>query len=665
MKKNLLVLGALAVSLSASAQLMNVNGSATGTTPAALFYITEGTLVYSGGGVQTKGNGQIDNHGNMMIVGEAIDVLKTTAMDGTTPKTDGGNIVLRMNAPLGANSTYGQLSIEGLAQTSLTGIVSKEFLTPKHGTGLFYQQIAIPFYDKPLSTLSAEFGKTFSTVRYSRNEILTWNNTTAVSDDVGPLSTTTTGYTKYYMLGSNNDLDTSTPPATLPTIAPSATGSVYTLKGRANSDGPFVGVPLTASLQNAGAGINYGVGGNALNSYNERYNTYLQDQFEATSSAWAGTFGKNIYQFGNPFFTNLDLSKIGYTEAGGVNDDNQIVNIWGVRFSPGTVKTLTTGSTYSIGAQIQTYVQSTGLPVGDASIMIKPMQTFVLKLRNSNAVPDIKFNKLRRFKNVSRLDGTSYSVTAAKNTTGTLKQLGVIALNSNGDEIGRTYYVVSPTSITGHQTNTDTTVQAASGAGVIKTFEEDPINGMYDYNYTSKYALYINEANEFDFNGKPVPLALYSSDIASLKFEIRENVELLPNQQQDLSTGIAFYYKTSTGATAAISQNMVIPTNGGTEFGLSYGPITSAVLGTVEAPKGSRTLVVYNEAIDNYVVQFDPKWKSADVQVYDMSGKIVISAKNVKTAQDFVINLTNKIQGTYIVTGTNESGEKFTSKIIR
>jgi hypothetical protein len=241
----------------------------------------------------------------------------------------------------------------------------------------------------------------------------------------------------------------------------------------------------------------------------------------------------------------------------------------------------------------------------------------------------------------------------------------VIALNANGVELARTYYVVSPNLGTGHQNNTNSSVQIASAASPMVTFEEDPINGMYDYNYTSSYALYINQANEVDFLGKPIPLALYSSDISSLKFEIRENTLLIPNGQQNLSTGIAFYYKTSTGASAPIEQNMTIPVNGGNQFGLSYGPMTTSVLGTAENVKGNRTLVVFNPAIDNYVVQFDPSWKTADVQVYDMSGKLIISAKNVKTAQDFVINLSNNAQGTYVVSGTNEKGEKFTSKIIR
>ena len=114
-------------------------------------------------------------------------------------------------------------------------------------------------------------------------------------------------------------------------------------------------------MQNAGksnlgpSNVVFGVGGNAVNSYNEKYNTYLDDSFEFTTSAWAGTFGQNWYQFGNPFLTNLDLSNIGYTESVTGSDGNAVKNIWGIEYNPGTVDT-SGGSTYATGAQVVTFM---------------------------------------------------------------------------------------------------------------------------------------------------------------------------------------------------------------------------------------------------------------------------------------------------------------------
>jgi hypothetical protein len=77
---------------------------------------------------------------------------------------------------------------------------------------------------------------------------------------------------------------------------------------------------------------------------------------------------------------------------------------------------------------------------------------------------------------------------------------------------------------------------------MLCTFEEAPIGG-YDYNQTSKYWLYINEANENDFKGKNIKLVNYSSNIKSYRFEIRENAELVSDGTHTLSAGTGFYVR--------------------------------------------------------------------------------------------------------------------------
>ena len=648
----------LALSLSVTAQ--NVIFSAN---KDAVFYVGENALVYNGGGLQTVDNAIYDVQGNVMVVGTSSDDFKTLTspvLPSTvfTTKTTGSNFILRLNTPAtSATSTYGQLYINGLLQGNITATVDKEYRTPKHGT---YQQIAMPFNGKTLSSLSGStstigtLGKTFSNTRYSRNEILTWNNATAVSDNFS-VSSTTPKSTTYYMLGSNN-FDSGNPPAAMPANAPVANGSVYTLRGVPYADG------ASETLLNAANGINFGTGGNATNSYNERYNTYLQDDWEVATPWNLTTFGKNIYQFGNPYFTNLDFSFIGVTETGTVTDNNVISNIQGIRYDPGTVVSLANGSTYSLAAKFINFTSGAlPSPVGDVGLIVKPMQTFVIKLR-SNTSQALTLNNSRRFSNSARVDGPGgYSVTAAKGATaGTVKQLGVIALDQDGQELARTYYAVYPTAITGY--NTQSNVQSSLGSqNIIGTYEED-INGGYDMNYMNSYWLYINEANETDFFGKAVPLALYSNNIKSLKFEVRENSKPIENGEHNLSTGIGFYYKAANGTISEIAQNQIIPV-AGDEYNLYYGK-SNIVLGTGGTAKPSRTRVVYNGALDKFVVRFDPQWKKSDINVYDMSGKLIISQKNVLTDKDFEINLT-KFNSGYIVTAVSETGEKISSKIIR
>ncbi|WP_106918181.1 T9SS type A sorting domain-containing protein [Chryseobacterium aurantiacum] len=658
MRKSLFAIGLLAISYSVQAQILcHVDTNAN-------MYVSENTLVYSGGGVQTRGNGLLDVHGNIMIVGSGTDALKTIDAGGAD-KTDGGNIVLRLNTPATyASSTYGQLYIDGLSQSNITGVVSKEYLTDKHGTGNYFQQVALPFFGKAYNSLSTELGKTFGVVRNIQNPgnvnndlILQWNNLQAKSDHVTNLATTTSNSTGYYMLGSrNNNLNTNTPPAS---------ATVYTLNGK-----PYAALATPVNLQNGG-NVYFGPNGNGANSYGEAYNSYLQDQFDLPNGEWNPTYGKNIYQFGNPFFTNLDLSKIGFIESGTVTDGNNITNLMGVEYTAGNVVTLANGYTYTTGALKQTF-NLDGTPVGDIGLIIKPMQPFIIKLRD-NSAQTLNFNTLRRFKDVVRANGTDYNVNAArvsnKSNATSVKQLGVIGLDASGNEIGRTYYVVSPTATTGHQISIATTVQAAaSSTNPIGTFEE-ALNGGYDPNYNAKYWLYINEANESNFLGKDV--LLYNFDyskpdkkIVSYKFEIRENANLIPAGVHALSSGTGFFYKASNGTVQEAKQGDVIPVSS-KSYNLYYGAPDKGSLATKETGALSRTMVVYNPAISNYIVRFDPDWRKADIEVYDMSGKLIISKKSVDASRDFVIELDGSVKSSYIVKVVSDKGVIVNTKILK
>ncbi|WP_426480850.1 T9SS type A sorting domain-containing protein [Chryseobacterium sp. R2ACT005] len=660
MRKSLFAIGLLAISYSVQAQILcHVDTNAN-------MYVSEGTLVYSGGGVQTKGNGLLDVHGNIMVVGSATDNFKTID-DGGADKTDGGNIILRLNTPGSfATSTYGQLYIDGLSQSNISGIVTKEYRTTSNGTGNYFQQVALPFSGKAYNSLSTEVGKTFNTGRYD-NPILKWDNANAVSITTLNLAPTSTTWdaSGYYMLKvKNNDWNPSAP----------ASGTVFNINGK-----PYAPYAGAVTLQNAGksnvgaSNVVFGTNGNALNQYNEKYNTYLDDSFEFTTNAWSGTFGQNFYQFGNPFLTNLDLANIGYTESVTGSDGNAVKNIWGIEYDPGTIVTLPSGSTYATSAKVVTFLPTgdgVAPAIGDVDLLvIKPMQSFKIKLRD-NTAQTLNFNTLRRFKSTARTAGINYDVTAArmagtgKNITNTVKQLGVIGLDANGKELSRTYYVVSPSLTTGHQISAATSVQSSAGKNIIGTFEES-LNGGYDNNYTN-YWLYINEANESNFQGKNVKLVNYYLDqVKSYKFEIRENAVLIPAGAHQLSSGLGFYYKAENGNLIEAKQGDVIAVTN-EEANLYYGEPSNITLAVDKNnTTASRTLVVYDPSITNYIVRFDPKWKKADIQVYDMSGKLVISKKAVDASRDFVIELDGSVKNSYVVKIVSDKGETVNTKILK
>ena len=622
------------------------------------FYVAKNSLTSVKGGVQLKG--YFKNRGNVMLYGFSNSIFSTLKEDGINAQFEdlkngnsGGflnmlnepeNYVFPNTLPVGNNYTYGQLYISNFNQLNITGFASAEYRNVNHGS---YQQIGIPFYGKNLNELSSELGKSFTPTRWSQNEILKWNNSKVVFDNLD-YSQPLDDATGYYILGNkNNSLN-------LSSVTKIISGQPYT-------DGPGV----IKSIENAGQGINFGTNGSAINEYNERYNSYLQDGFELQSSiggtAWQGNYGKNLYQFSNPFLTNLDLRNIFIDETNG--DNVYISNIYAIRLeqASGTVSYTPNVGGGSTSFRYVTWDSSTNSPVGDVDwLMVRPFGTFVIKLKD-NSIPGqtINFNNLRRFAYTPRTS-SSYSVNAARisQQKNTLKQLGIIALDAEGKEIGRTYYVVSKNAKSGHQ-NLGNFQISASSSNVIGSFEENALNGGYDNNYTSKYWLYINEANEEDFQGKAIPMMIYSSNVKSLKFELRENAEL----SQELSSGKSFFYSINGGLNK-VSQNGNVPVsvNPSLSVKLYYGEPQNT-LSSEEVLQPSRTMVVYNPNISKYFVKFDKNWKTADVSIFDASGKIISKKENVNCHNDFIIDA-NLVSGIYIVKITSDNGESTTSKIL-
>ena len=663
MKKNLLTIGILATGLSVQAQTVLLHVDDT-----AKMYVSNGTLVYNGGGLQTRGSGNIDLHGNMMVVGSGSDVVKTINPDASN-KFDGSNIIIRINDTASpVTSPYGQLYIKGIAQGNITGVVDKEYAATKHGA---YQQIGIPFIGKTFSSLSTELAGNFNNLRWQGREILKWSNQFLRFDGSNPPSTPITNLntpgitidvasattaadrTAYFTLGA-----TTLNPVTL-----------HTVKGVPYADGIAGG--NTISLTPSSIPATFGAGGNNRNVYQEKYNTYIYDPFD-NATPWnvaTSSFGQFIYQFSNPYLTNIDLSMIGFTEGGSVNDNNAINNIWGIVTDPqGVAYNSGTGGTSTYApSQMVTFTADTHKPVGSvsAALMVRPLGTFKIKLRSS-ASQQMDFDNLRRFSYIPRVEGTSYSVTAAKNTntTGSIKQLGVLALDANGNQIGETYYVVAPQFTTGNIPDAHiSSVQAmTTSSAIIQTFEETP-NGSIDPNYSSAYRLYINEANESNYLGKRIDLSVFGQNVASLKFEIRDDVNLVPAATHLLSGGTGFYYTVANGQAVQISQGDVIPVTN-SSYGLYYGAPQNVTLNTNEAKPLSRTLVVYNPNIKNYIVRFDPAWKSASVEVFDASGKLVISEKSVKADADYVIRLDSTLKSVYVVKVVGNDGNIVNTKIL-
>jgi hypothetical protein len=124
--------------------------------------------------------------------------------------------------------------------------------------------------------------------------------------------------------------------------------------------------------------------------YNEKYYTYLQDGFHIGSGGTVGrvTLVRNIYQFSNPFLTNIDLSQIGVNEGATVGDGINLQNS-GVRLEVSGVQTASsTGGSGGTGSSSYKFITyPSGVPTGDVDYtVVRPMGTFVIKLLDNTSL---------------------------------------------------------------------------------------------------------------------------------------------------------------------------------------------------------------------------------------------------------------------------------------
>ena len=638
MKRSILTLGMLALSFLTKAQTTDYTYVANGT---EMTIAPELLYTVYGGKITIVGTGKITNSGNVMIINTfSNNAGFRTLTTAGLPKTDGGNFILKMYDTNLSNLRYGQLDFE--RNMIVTGVVDKEYKDNHHGS---YQQIALPFVGKKLSELSAEllsspntfkFGAGNRANRYSGEAIMKYNNQYARFDDTAVTDVSNEG--TYYILGTRNF---------------NASAAVKTIKGVPNPGEIGSGIPSGGILS---SDVVFGTNGSKQNYYRERYNTYIQDQWDA-ATPWTGNFGKNIVMLGNPYLTNLDI--INYLPRWTNND------ILGLRLEPTGVTTSSGNGTQSAGAKHVAYTSGSPYltPTGDVSAVIKPMQTFALKFRNNNAQAFPLYGG-RRFAYTARPYLSSPSV-LSRGSAGSVKQLGVIALDEHGNELGRTYYVVYPEAQTGKPATYSTQV-AAGSQNIIGTFEEKPSGGI-DEELQNSYWLYINEANQSDFKGKEIPLKIYSDKVRALKFEVRENAVEVPDSQEKFRNGQSFYISKGNDLVTVGHNKTIAVSASDNSFGLFYGkPSGYNDVSAGNVAKPSATVVAFDEATKEYKIFFDPAWNTAKIEVYDLSGRLIYSKDKVDTkAGEFTLSLPSGNRATYVVKAVSETGSVFSQKIIK
>ena len=647
----------------------------------ALVTIQPQTLVYNGGGLQTAASAIVNNSGNVMIRGTA------TGNDGTEPRItiDPLSTFRIVSSNTNGAADYGQLYITGVSQTNITGKVSKEYraeyLNGNTTTNTGRQQIGLPFYNFTIPELVSVFGAgnlnvtntaNNSAGRFNVASAFWWNNARARFDQIAYSGTA-------YDAAGNPNASFINPMTyyILPRRTAASTTAFWNPSGETKT---FVGTPVsdmtTSNVQlslSGGYTGSFGVNGNSANFFGERYYSYLDDPFGTKTPNWSADYGLNLYQMSNPFLTNLDLKYIAQGETGNLSDGNTITNLEGIAYyTTGNVAwAIRTGSTYSTALMVK--LSSGVFQAGDTNAtVIRPLGAFMVKLSSATA-QTINFNGTRRFKYSSRAAGVDNSVTAARNTSSSteqegepqslidipadkiVKQVAVVMYDSEGDELDRTYYAVSPSAVTGFSSLAK--LQGYSPDKKIFT-KEEKYDGGLDANYNDK--LYINEANEIDFKSKQIPLYIdFADEPYQLKFEVYEKGERVAD---GLSNGNSFYFKNADGQFVKIVDGDSIAMNGSQQnLGLYYEMPAGGTLGTDNATK-AQTIIAKKDS--QWVVRFAKDWKNASVEVYSAAGQLLNSKSQISTGTDYTIPLNYQAKSVFVVKAISDKGEVVIKKII-
>ena len=645
----------------------------------ALVTIQPQTLVYNGGGLQTAGNAIVNNAGNVMLRGTSTGVSTDSKLI-----IDPNSTFRIVSSTTNAATDYGQLYITGVSQTNITGKVSKEYraeyLNGNTTTNTGRQQIGLPFYNFTIPELVSVFGAgnlnvtntaNNSAGRFNVASAFWWNNARARFDQIAYSGTA-------YDAAGNPNASFINPMTyyILPRRTAASTTAFWNPSGETKT---FVGTPVsdmtTSNVQlslSGGYTGSFGVNGNGANFFGERYYSYLDDPFRNKTPNWSADYGLNLYQMSNPFLTNLDLKYIAQGETGNLSDGNNVTNLVGVAYyTTGNVAwAIRTGSTYSTASMVT--LSSGVFQAGDTNAaVIRPLGAFMVKL--SSATPQtINFNGTRRFKYSSRAAGVDNSVTAARNTSSSteqegepqlidipadkiVKQLAVVMYDSEGDELDRTYYAVSPSAVTGFSSLAK--LQGYSPDKKIFT-KEEKYDGGLDANYNDK--LYINEANEIDFKSKQIPLYIdFADEPYQLKFEVYEKGERVAD---GLSNGNSFYFKNADGQFVKIVDGDSIAMNGSQQnLGLYYEMPAGGTLGTDNATK-AQTIIAKKDS--QWVVRFAKDWKNASVEVYSAAGQLLNSKSQISTGTDYTIPLNYQAKSVFVVKAISDKGEVVIKKII-
>lgn len=670
MKKKLLTLGALAVVMSANAQSVIFYSGDN-----SKVFVSKDALVYTGGSFKLDAAQEkaVENKGMITIVGDYVK--------GTANTIDGKEFV---NVYTAAND-YGQVKL-----LSATGASDARMTTqrPAASTNYFGASYAMSFpYKDQVSYVMKSFGLEESAFRgdcgldvscgnrYKMN-LTKWNNNKLQHDAVQTANTFKAG--DYYNLNLRE-----------PNMQAVMTGTIGykgTPDGRAYTQaakGVIIGLD-----EQTFSGLGYNEWKKRMNSYKEAYETYL-----GYVSSTSKVLNKNVYRFGNPYTSNLDLSDFG----NGSNPWLKIKNGGDKTIKEATeqlfIKNFTITkrmSTYDVnwgpvagginatGAETYHIVKFDGTQwQGSAeALLIRPTETFNLnflqldpsKLGSRIIEAEVNFND-----NHKTYD---YVAGATKTqTTGLTSKSAATMKSAAAASVAKDFYQAevalmkdnvldaSPVYLVGSSKYSQSGVASETSAKIF-------VYGVNGDSVALNSKKQFNEFNSNDYVGKPLALGLAGLSQGatySLSFNLAEGD--IFTSVKNFSDAKLYLKDNTNNKVVEVTADKTISFVAGTaeenrERFVFYWKETPVTLSTENANVTSSSTIVYKEGTQNKV-KFENTATKANVEVYDASGRLVLSETGVNTVSDFVLNLAAGQASMYVVKVTYLNGEVRTIKFVK
>ncbi|MDM1061292.1 T9SS type A sorting domain-containing protein [Empedobacter falsenii] len=688
MKKNLLALFVLGAIYSASAQDTYIKD-------AVIVKVNPNTLFYNGGNVSVATDAaggtaeKIINEGNIQIKGGFSNA-----------NTIGKNFVNRYT-----NSTqYGQLIIDGTSTVSGQLSIERSKINTSSND---YFPFGLPYQGDNVDNIFKNIiGNSYSfrgdckvdvncgTTRYLQT-LLSWDIKQSEYDHV-PTGTLVTA-------GANYTVNTMAGP--FKTFLDGISGTKFSTYGKPNNKA-IVLTNVESGIRNKTKAefseLTWGQWKNLINNYNETYDSYLGNNTNLDTNA---RYAKNLHRFSNPFTSNIDLSDVSITNSWIKFIVNGVSKGPTETFEPTTIKFRInkladnysvdwngqTGGTNTNSTRISAYLQKAtsgttpyfwaGNP--DA-LIVKPFEYFevdyytMLKANNGGSnIVTANFNITDRQKTFSydfASKGNTSGVYARSNNSlantnmlndENLLQKGLIAGN---DFTQLELFLLENTQILGDAAYLVNSSFYQTGNSTINNLEKNPIflyEEKNDGTIVTDAQTLLNQFNSNDYVGKPIRVGFNNLvDGINYTINLRLFEQSILNKVDNLSLGKYYLLDKSKNELIQIDSNTRINFTANSsinnQFEL-YWNEKPTNLGTSEIEKSNSTFI-FKENINKFV-RFEKNNTSANIEIYDLTGRLITRNVDISTNSDYKLNLTSS-SGVYVVVITYKDGKVVSLKTI-